>query len=142
MPYFEKPFIYDISLRPFAAVSDATTRDGVSMQIGAQLLYRPKVEELPMLWLKFEPREYEEKVTAVLAKDIPARKVVTFLLSTSALFPIICRSLSCLVVTTVMIQWQSQSSDCVPGENGEVTHSHRSDKSSIWLISMSYLDDD
>jgi len=53
IPFWEKPKIFNVRITPKAIFTETVTKDLQTIQIGVRVLYRPQIENLPLLYRKY-----------------------------------------------------------------------------------------
>merc|ERR1719324_1326591 len=69
LPYFMRPFIYDIRTRPKLIQTTTGTKDLQTVTIHCRLLFKPEIENLPVLHQRLGP-EYDEKVLPSIGNEV------------------------------------------------------------------------
>jgi prohibitin 1 len=69
MPYLMRPFIYDIKTRPKLIQTTTPTKDLQNVTIHCRLLFKPEIENLPIIHQRLGP-DYDEKVLISIGNEV------------------------------------------------------------------------
>eukprot|EP00386_Alphamonas_edax_P004644 GDKI01014652.1.p1 GENE.GDKI01014652.1~~GDKI01014652.1.p1 ORF type:complete len:281 (-),score=86.37 GDKI01014652.1:149-991(-) len=69
IPWFQKPFIYDIRTRPKVISTTTGTKDLQTVNLSLRLLYRPETSRLPVIHKTLGP-DYDDRVLPSICNEI------------------------------------------------------------------------
>lgn len=69
MPYVMRPFIYDVRTRPKLIQTTTPTKDLQSVTLHCRLLFKPEIENLPIIHQRLGP-DYDEKVLVSIGNEV------------------------------------------------------------------------
>jgi len=77
IPGIQKPFIYEVRIRPIEIKTDTGTRDLQTVNLTLRTLYRPIPEALPKIHMTIGP-EYNERIVPSIANEVLKSVVAQF----------------------------------------------------------------
>jgi len=69
VPFIMRPFLYDIKTRPKLIQTTTPTKDLQTVTIHCRLLFKPEIENLPVMHMRLGP-DYDEKVLPSIGNEV------------------------------------------------------------------------